>query len=303
MLRLETSAKKSVRCVAYSPDGGMLASGGEDRAVKLWMLSGGEHFYTLTGHAAAVYAVAFHPDGTELASGGGQAELRRWSIPDGRDLSATEIPRGRQRFEFVAGLTYHRSGDLLVVTRASGGGGSVDGGRVGRAFGPALNAWAWYSVSDVYAAALHPSGRNVAAATGGSLSGVVRRVMWGGKRAGLKSFPLQARAMALAFDPSGKRLAAAVGQDVHLWETAKKGAVTELQSHAKQVRALAFTPDGRYLLSAGLDGLVIRWEVATGREVNRFDWELGPLYSIAVAPDGLTAAVAGNGVAVFDLDG
>ena len=46
------------------------------------------------------------------------------------------------------------------------------------------------------------------------------------------------------------------------------------------------------------------WSVSDGRQVNAFDWKVGPVTAVAVAPDGLTAAVAGKSgqIVVWDID-
>jgi WD40 repeat protein len=54
--------------VAFSPDGKNIASGSEDKPIKLWNLDGKE-LRTLTGHSNAVLSVAFSPDGKTIASG------------------------------------------------------------------------------------------------------------------------------------------------------------------------------------------------------------------------------------------
>ena len=61
-------------------------------------------------------------------------------------------------------------------------------------------------------------------------------------------------------------------------------------------RAAAFTPDSRRLVTAALDGTTAVWDVATGECVVRYDWSpvAGFLYSVAVAPDGLTAYAGGS---------
>ncbi len=45
--------------VAFSPDGRLLATGGEDRTVRLWDPATGEHRRTLTGHVSVVWGWRF----------------------------------------------------------------------------------------------------------------------------------------------------------------------------------------------------------------------------------------------------
>src|SRR5438067_1613209 len=57
-----------VYSVAYSPDGKTLASGSDDRTIKLWDVATGKEQATLRGHKDAVLKVAYSPNGKTLAS-------------------------------------------------------------------------------------------------------------------------------------------------------------------------------------------------------------------------------------------
>jgi eukaryotic-like serine/threonine-protein kinase len=65
-------------CVTFSADGGLLASGGSDHAVRLWRVSDGAELARFEGHGGPVRAVAFSPDRRFVYSGGTDGALRRW---------------------------------------------------------------------------------------------------------------------------------------------------------------------------------------------------------------------------------
>ena len=63
---------------AFSPDGKLLALGGNDGVLEIWDLENLAKIRDLHGHTSHVYCVEFHPDGTRLASGGNDNRIVLW---------------------------------------------------------------------------------------------------------------------------------------------------------------------------------------------------------------------------------
>ena len=66
------------------------------------------------------------------------------------------------------------------------------------------------------------------------------------------------------------------------------------------MRALDFLPSGKGLISAGVDGLVILWDAATGETI--WDWQLpGAVNAVATAPDSRHLAMGNSNGTVYIL--
>lgn len=94
--RLETVVQKghslAVRTVTFSPDGKYIASGSEDKTIKIWEFRTGRELKTLNGHQSQVNQVLYFSDGKKLVSGGRDRNIFIWDIASEKVIKKYNFP-------------------------------------------------------------------------------------------------------------------------------------------------------------------------------------------------------------------
>ena len=81
---LQLLGKSWVYSIAFSPNGRWLASGLDDKTIRIWDVESGLPVRDLSADRRSVIYVAFSPDGHSLASGGDDKTINIWDLTNGK---------------------------------------------------------------------------------------------------------------------------------------------------------------------------------------------------------------------------
>jgi RNA polymerase sigma factor (sigma-70 family) len=251
-----------ITSLAYSADGRVIASGSDDRLVRLWDATTGKQLRALSGHAFPITHIAWSPDGRTLASGDWGGVVHLWNAADGKDYGSFLNEGG------VSSLEFSGAGKALII-------GSLDGSLkqreladgTERVLRPPFKKPNTYLFNHL---ALAADGRTLAVFGGEGWEIQLWDLVTGKQCCALKTRE-PAYVSDLAFSPDGRLLVSGYAR----WDQAKRG---------------------------GSDALIKVWDVRQRKELADVRGSPGTLVTaVGIAGDGRTVAWVESGTVALAL--
>ncbi len=240
---------------------------------------------TLTGNKSHLdLHFAWSPDGRTIAAGTGPfAQLQLWDVATGRPRRSFQDP---SLIDVLDG----------ECSRPTGVAWSPDGGTIVRAYALLLVFWNAASGEQIRkvrlgeltsSVAWSPDGTTIATASGGTVA------LWNAGTGERGQVISTIGPITIAWSPDGWSLAVLSQVATVLWDTRRddvRGCVPSTGKFAPW-SSVAWSPDGRVLVTGSRSGKVVFWDAATAKQVRELRVKK-QLSSIAYSPDGRTLATA-----------
>lgn len=234
-----------IRSVCFSPDGKFLATGAEDKIIRIWDLATRTIVKYLKGHEQDIYSLDFFPDGKRLVSGSGDRTVRIWDVYNGQCSLTLSIEDG------VTTVAVSPDGSLIAA-------GSLD--RTVRVWDAnkgylverldSSNEYGNGHMDSVYSVTFTNQGKEIAS---GSLDRTIK--LWS-----LKDLDKQ---------PSS---------------VSKSNCEVTYVGHKDFVLSVCCTPDDEFILSGSKDRGVIMWDKETGEPYIMLQGHRNSVISVSVSP-------------------
>jgi WD40 repeat protein len=311
----------AINDLSWQRSGGLIATAGSDRTLRLWDNNSKKTVAILKGHTAKVMAVDFAPQGQLLASGDDRGKIMLWNTA-GKPLgslaghpseitSLTFSPDGRflasagEDFTIKIWDVAQRRLLKTIVAHAK----TIQKIRFSPNSQQVLSASSDYTIKiwtvatgqleqvldshsdQVYSLEFSPDGKTLASASADENK--VYLWNWQQRQVLLALKGHTDRVNQVTFSPDGKTLATASNDGkIRLWDTKDNSLIATLIGHRDRVYRVLFSPDGRELISTGPDNTVRIWKMERNRSKMMPLSHTEPVNSAVFSPDGQAIASA-----------